>query len=95
MFITYRRTGGVFPLLTLAAVVLATTVLTVVAATALVVVGACVAVALGARAVLPARIWPHVVPPTAWPRETFDAVVVNATASADDDALLRLDSDKG
>jgi hypothetical protein len=97
MFITYRRTGGVFALLMLAAVALAATVLTVVAAvTGLVVVMACAAVVLVARAVLPGRLWHKTVPPTTpWPQETFDTVAVTPTAAADADDLLRLDSDKG
>jgi hypothetical protein len=97
MFISYRRTGGVFALLMFAAVALAATVLTVVVgATVLVVVVACAAMALVARAVLPARFWPHPVPPTTpWPQKTFDTVVVNPTVSADEDELIRLDGDKG
>jgi hypothetical protein len=55
MFITYRRTGGIFALLTFAAVAFAATVLTVVvAATVLIVALGTAAAVLLARAVLPA-----------------------------------------
>ena len=54
MFITYRRTGGIFALLTLAAVAFAATVLTIaVAATMLIVALGTAAAVLVARAVLP------------------------------------------
>ena len=97
LFITYRRTGGVFALLTCAAVALAATVLAVVVgATVLVVALAVAAVALAARAVLSAWSWHHTVPPaTAWPLETFETTVVNPTASSGEGDLLRMDSDKG
>jgi hypothetical protein len=87
MFISYRRTGGVFALLMFAAVALAATVLTVVVGTTvLVVVVACAAVALVVRAVLPARYKHRAVPPTTpWPEKTFDTVAVKPTASADED----------
>ena len=97
MFISYRRTGGVFALLTFAAVALAATVLTVVVgATVLVVALAVAAVALVVRAVLPARSRHHTVPSaTPWPHQTFDTTVVNPRASSDEGDFLRLDSDKG
>ncbi len=98
MFITYRRTGGVFALLTFAAVALAATVLTVaVAATVLLVALAVAAVALVARAVRPTSPQHHTtVPPAApWPQETIETTVVNRTASSDERDLLRMDSDKG
>lgn len=98
MFImTYRRTGGMFALLTLAAVAFAATVLTVaVAATILIVALAASATALLARAVLPAWWRRHTVPPaTRGPQETFEATVVNPTGSSDEVGLLRNDSDKG
>ncbi len=86
MFISYRRTGGVFAPLTLAAVALSAAVLTVAGAvTALVVAWAiAVVVALLRRAVLPAS-WRHNTIPsgTPWPQETIEATV------------LRSDSDKG
>ena len=84
MIITYRRAGGLFMLLTLAAAALAVTVLTVaVAGTLLIVAATIAAVSVFGRAVLP-RWWRHrTVPPmTRWPRETIDATVVNATSSS-------------
>ena len=78
MHITYRRTGGVFTLLALAAVALAVTVVTIVlGATVLVVVLAIGVVGLVARAVLPAS-WRRrtVQPQTPWPQETIEATVM-------------------
>ena len=85
MLITYRRTGGVFALLTLVAVALAATVVTVVVATTILIAAVGVAaVAVLARAVLPASWRRHRVPPAApWPGETIEG------------DILRLDSDKG
>ena len=79
MFITYRRTGGVFALLAFAAVALAATVLgVVVAATVMVAVLIIGAVALVARAVLPRRLWQRTAPPAApWPHETLEGTVVS------------------
>ena len=97
MFITYRRTGGIFALLTLAAVAFAATVLTIaVAATMLIVALGTAAAVLLARAVLPTS-WRHhtVPPPTPWPHQTIEATVVNPTGSSDERDLLRMDSDKG
>ena len=98
MFITYRRTGGVFALVTFAAVALAATVLTVAVAAAML-VGALAVTAVGllARAVLPTWSRHHTVPPpTPWPRETIEATVVNPTrGSSDERDLIRMDSDKG
>jgi hypothetical protein len=74
MFITYRRTGGIFAVLTFAAVAFAATVLTVVvAATVLIVALGTAAAVLLARAVLPAS-WRHhtIPPPTAWPHDTIE-----------------------
>lgn len=97
MFITYRRTGGIFALFALAACVFVATVLTVAVAATLVVVavGAAAAVLL-ARAMLPAS-WLHraVPPPTPWPHDTIEATVVNPEGSSDERDLLRMDSDKG
>lgn len=93
MVITYRRTGGLFLLLTLAAAALAATVLTVAVAGILLIVAASVAaVALVGRAVLPRR-WRHRTIPAVkpWPHETIDATVVNATSSSDTPNLPRLD----
>ena len=97
MFITYRRTGGIFALLTFAAVAFAATVLTVVvAATVLIVALGTAAVVLLARAVLPAS-WRHhtIPPPTAWPHDTLEARVVHPHGSSDERDRLRVDSDKG
>lgn len=97
MLITYRRTRGVFALLTIAAVALAATILTVaVAATVLIVALAVAAAALVARAVLPTSPQYHTVPPaTPWPQETIETTVVNPTGSSDEPDLFRMDSDKG
>ena len=84
MVITYRRTGGLFMLLTLAVAGLAATVLTVAVAGILLIVAASVAaIALLGRAVLPRR-WRHrtIPPETRWPQETIDATVVNALECA-------------
>ncbi|MBI2187291.1 MAG: hypothetical protein HYU37_09275 [Acidobacteria bacterium] len=81
MLITYRRTGGLFALLTLAAFALAATVLTIaVAATVLIVAVAIAAAARVGRAVLP-RAWRNRTVPSAtpWPYQTIDATAVNAT----------------
>jgi fatty acid desaturase len=97
MFITYRRTGGIFALLTFAAVAFAATVLTVVvAATVLIVALGTAAAVLLARALLPAS-WRHhtMPPPTAWPHETLEATVVHRNGSSDERDRLRIDSDKG
>jgi len=97
MFITYRRTGGIFALLTFAAVAFAATVLTVVvAATVLIVALGTAVVVLLARAVLPAS-WRHhtIPPPTAWPHDTLEARVVHPHGSSDERDRLRMDSDKG
>jgi hypothetical protein len=89
MIITYRRTGGLFMLLTLAIAALAATVLTVAVAGILLIVAA---VALFGRAVLPRR-WRHRTIPavTGWPQDTIDATVVNAISFSDTPKLLPLD----
>jgi chromate transport protein ChrA len=97
VIITYRRTGGAFALVGLAAAAVAATVLTIAAATTILIVAlAGAAVALFARAALPAS-WRRRTPPpaTPWPQETIEATVVTPTRSADDSGLLRMDSDKG
>jgi hypothetical protein len=79
MVITYRRTGGLFMMFTLAVAALAATVLTVAVAGILLIVAASVAaIALFARAVLPRR-WRHRTIPaeTRWPQDTIDALVVH------------------
>jgi hypothetical protein len=89
MLITYRRTGGLFALLTLATVALATVLTIAMAATLAVAIGAA---ALVGRAVLP-RSWRNRTVPSAtpWPHETIDATVVNATSSSDTRDLPRMD----
>ena len=96
MFLTYRRTGGVFALLTLAAVALAAMVLTVtVGAIALVLAMAIAAAALVIRVVLLPWSWHHRSSlATPWPRETFEAKVVNPTASSDEGDPRSEGSDK-
>jgi hypothetical protein len=91
MVITYRRTGGLFMLLAVAAAALAATVLTVaVAGTLLIVATAIAAVALFGHAVLPQRWRRRTVPPvTRWPHRTIDATVVTATSSSDTQPLSR------
>ena len=78
MLITYRRTSGLFALLTLAAVAVAATLLTVVvAATILIAAVAVAAVVLLTRALLPASWRRHRVPPaTPWPGDTIEGMVV-------------------
>ena len=89
MFITYRRTGGLFALLTLATVALAATVLTIAVAAILAV--AIAAAALVGRAVLP-RSWRNRTVPSAspWPHKTIDATVVDATTSSETRNLPRI-----
>ena len=97
MVITYRRTGGMFALLVLAAVAFGAALLTVTAAAAILIVALAVATAgLLARAVLPRSWRRQAVPPaTTWPQETIDATVVNPTDPSDERDRLRIDSDKG
>ena len=96
MFITYRRTGGIFALLTFAAVAFAATVLTVVVAATVLIVALGTAAVLRARAVLPASWRHHTIPrPTPWPSDTIEATVVHLNDSSDKRDLLRMDSDKG
>ena len=96
MFITYRRTVGVFALLKFAVVALAATAVAVVIGTIVLAVALAVAtVARLARLVRPAWWWQHKVPAApSWPHETFDATVVNPTALSGEDDLVRLDSDR-
>ena len=84
MFIAYRRTGGIFALIAIAAVALVATVLTV-AGAAVVLIGALVvgAAVILVRAVLPTWGRRRTVPsPTYWPGETIDASVVESTVLA-------------
>ena len=92
-----ETTGGVFALLTLAAVALAAMVLTVtMGAIAVILALAVAAAALVIRVVSLPWSWRHRIPPaTPWPGETFEATVVNPTASSDEGDLLRMGSDKG
>jgi MFS superfamily sulfate permease-like transporter len=89
MLITYRRTGGLFALLTLATVALAATVLSIAVAVTLAM--AIAAAALVKRAVLP-RSWRNRTVPSAtpWPHKTIDAAVVNATSSSETRNLPRM-----
>ena len=81
MFITYRRTGGMF-----AAVALAVTMLivTVAAAILLIVASLTAAAVWAARAILP-RSWRHRTGPPAvpWAHETFEATVVHSATSTE------------
>jgi hypothetical protein len=77
MLITYRRTGGGFSLIMLAAALVATAIAVVVGATLLAVGVALGAVVLVVRAVLP-RSWRGATPPAAtpWPQETIEGTIV-------------------
>jgi len=94
MLITYRRTGGLFALLTLAGVAVAATVLTVaVAAIVLAVAVAIASVLVIGRAVVP-RSWRRdrsVLPKTPWPHETIDTTAVTAISSSDTHNVPRMD----
>jgi len=96
MLLAYRRTGGLFSMLTLAAVSVATAALTVaVAVTVLIVTLTIAAAVLFTRAVL-TRSWRGTVPPaTLWPHETIEATVVNPTDSSEEGHVLRVGCDKG
>lgn len=85
MIITYRRTGGLFALLTLAAMTLAAAILTVAVAAGLLLAALGIAaVARLARALLPTS-WrvSTVSGPASWPRETIEATLVNPSGSPD------------
>ncbi len=79
MLITYRRTGGLFALLTFAAAAVAATMLAVAVAAALLMVAAAIgsAVLLG-RVLLPTSWRNRRTVPTAapWPHETIDTIAV-------------------
>jgi hypothetical protein len=81
MFITYRRTGGMFAAVALAATML---IVTVAAAILLVVASLTAAAVWAARAVLP-RSWRHRTGPPAvpWAHETFEATVVRPSTSTE------------
>ena len=95
MLIIYRRTGGLFVLLAVAAVALAATVLTIAVAATLVVAAIAIAgVVLLGRAVLPRSWLDRTGPPaTPWPDTTIDARVVTPTHSSDRREPPRLDGD--
>ena len=97
MLITYRRSGGLFAVLTFTVVALATAALTVaVAATVLVAALAVAASAVLARTVLRLLGRHRVVQPAAgWSGDTIDTTVVHTIGSAHAHDLLRMDSDKG
>ena len=89
MLITYRRTGGVFSLIMIAAALVATAIAVVVGATLLAIGVALGAVVLVVRAVLP-RSWRRSTPPaaTSWPQETIEGTIVKAEDSSDEHDLL-------
>ena len=89
LLITYRRTAGLFALLTLVTVTLAATVTIAVGATLAVAIAAA---ALVGRAMLP-RSWRNRTTPSAtpWPHKTIDATAVNATSSSEAVNLPRMD----
>ena len=83
MYIAYRRTGGVFALLTFAAVALAATVLGVAVAATLLFAGLAIgAVALVTRAVLSRWLRQSSVRRAApWPQGTIETTAVNPARS--------------
>ena len=97
MLITYRRTGGLFALLAVAAAALAATVLTIAVAATLAIAAIAIAgVVLVGRAVLPRSWLDRTGPPaTPWPHDTIDARVVTRTNSSDRREPPRLDGDTG
>jgi hypothetical protein len=78
MLISYRRTSGIFPLLTLAAVGLVAMIVTAAVAATLLVLAGVLAVASLARQVVRGRSRPNRPrqPATSWPHETIDATVI-------------------
>ena len=92
--ITYRRTGGVFALITLGAIAFAVTTLVAAVTAAMLIL----AVTIGAVALLARTLWPRAwgrrpVPlSTAWPGQTIDAEVVHTIRSPDDRDLDRTNS---
>lgn len=76
-FISYRRAGGAFALLGLAAALTATVFAAAVVVALLIVAVGIGAVALLARVALPTT-WRRANPPAAsWPQETIEATIVN------------------
>jgi hypothetical protein len=93
MLITWRRTGGLFASLALAAAAVATIFLAVGAAAIVVAAAAAIASAVAlARAVLP-RSWRKrtVLTTAPWPHDTIDTTAVNALTSADTHRFHRMD----
>jgi len=91
MLISYRRTGGVF-----AAVALAATMLTVTVAAAIVlIVASLTATAVWAARAALLRTWPHrTVPPAVqWAHETLDATVVHPINSSAERHVSGMTSD--
>ena len=85
MLITYRRTGGGFALVLLAAGLVATGIAVALALVLGMVAAAIGTVALLIRAVLPASRRRQTAPPaTPWPLETIEATVVNPRGSSDE-----------
>ena len=97
MFITYRRTGGVFAIVIFAVVALATAVLTVVtAATVLLLALALGAAALVARAILPASLRKRTVSDaTPWPQKTIETTLATPAASSDEGRTYSVVQDNG
>jgi hypothetical protein len=89
--ITYRRSGGLFARLTLAATVMAAVALGIALLIGVATIGA---VALLVRAMLPTSWRRQTEPATPWPKETIDATVVTPSHACDQRDLLRIDSDK-
>ena len=90
MLITYRRTGGLLPLLAVTTVALAAMALTVAVAATLAVVIA--VAALVGRAVRPSSWRNRTAPsPTPWPHKTIDATVVEAANSSEARSLPSMD----
>ena len=90
MLITYRRTGGLLVLLTLAAVALAAAVVTIAVAATLAV--AIAAAALIGRVVLPSAWRNRTVPSaTPWPGKTINATVVETTGASETRNLPHMD----
>jgi hypothetical protein len=96
MLITYRRTGGLFALLGVAAVALAATLVTIAVAATLVIAAIAIAgVVLLGRAVLPPSWLDRTARATPWPHKTIDARVATGTNSSDRREPPRLDGDTG
>ena len=85
MLITYRRTGGGFALVLLAAGLVATGIAVAFAIVLGLIAAALGTVALLVRAVLPSSRSRQAAPPaTSWPLQTIEATVVNPRGSSDE-----------